>query len=604
MRKTNVYLGLCFVFLSGMAVILGSCSSMPLPDKAEDSLFCVLAGKAGETDGLISLGGAGKITFTGPEIFSFDLKAGEDIILRKKIPAGEYAISFDREIEKTPFPAAITVEAGSVTFFQFYFLFDGKTVYTRYVSNIERKKTLALLSDFIGFENWFGFRYIGFENLKPKMFLGNRTHVLAITGSPMDASVLIDGDSWGTLPFSEEFSDAKYTVEIIKKGYEPVRKLVDLTNDISLKIDLKPAKAGTPLVVMKDFRIMVIPFQSRSDDGENPYGNLFPGSFSVTFRNNRRLEILDLGGAVNIKASIEPDFSVAEEAGADLVITGEYYFEGEHLYIHPVLWDVKSERIKYSNTFISPAGFSVFTAVDNMAEEFSREVSRVLPEAGEPIVEKEEIVTEGMIDYEKKLFVDNVLTERAAESSFIYLSGGMGGTMDNIMAEDYMGGIDSLRKNDGPGFMVRIGYMYMFTKDLGITVNVMGCIGELHSQDAMTNYEFPNPYFDFFLFSGLTYIFATPTADLYFVVGPAAGYMPAVDYINEATNMTLNSHYYAGLNMEVGYRFYFQDNVSRKPFYMTLGLMLDLIQFQFGDIDGVHWVPIQFNLFVGGGLVL
>ncbi len=469
-------------------------------------------------------------------------------------------------------------------------VFD-KNSNSRPVMPSDQQRAMNSLTEYVGFESWFGGEYINFGPYKPKQYLSGEYFPLKINSSPEGATVSIDNVVWGETPLASEFTAGRYLIEITAPDYIPFRRIISVDQAGILSPQLKPLEKEQ--VPEKDrFRIMVVPVRPLNG-GEDPYGDVIRSTMEMNFNNDPRLEIVH--SDVDFPENDAIDFTPAEAEGADLLVAGNYASDGVELYLEAVLYETASRRVRYAETYVTEAGFAVFDSIDEVSRRFSDAVGRTLPEAGEPIVEKEEEVTEQMLTYEQGLFRQCMIESRIAHRNLLSIKAGMGGFSDDL--DDGLGDSVGYRSNSLINNF-RLDYQRILSQHLSLSVML-----QLYLQSIESNGSSGDIVPNLSIITGPEFAFRSETSDVYFTPGILFGLSPGFTAFTTA-DVDFSAQFYTGIELDVGYRQFIFKRRSDLPLFFNVGMMFDIVEIAYGAGQDLRLVPIRGSLYLGGGISL
>ncbi|MBA7682046.1 hypothetical protein ES703_90392 [subsurface metagenome] len=317
---------------------------------------------------------------------------------------------------------------------------------------------------------------------------------------------------------------------------------------------------------------MVLPFITIDDESDTLYGSIFQDTFMVNFKKDERLNVIKPDPSdIDLSKTKYPDFNAAEEYGAELLVGGRYQLEGDEIIVHAVLHDVKSNRIKYADLYPGEAGFSIFSSIDNMSATYAEAVSNILPEPGEPIIEKEEDITEEIIAYERNIFREHVIDARCKSKNIIRFETGTYGPNDMV-------DLDSSTKTGRFQFALlpnsfKIKYERILFPELSFAFSIAINLGNFYNVFSFS----PPIIVDIFLFTGPQLNFRSEKTDLYLSPLVACGLSPSFDAVyypqfeeeeeGEGINISPGPFFFTGLMLDVGFKIYPSDRISAIPYF-------------------------------------
>jgi TolB-like protein len=585
MRHIGFFLGVAF--LAGLGA---ACMTTPVPAGPDDSLFLILVFPAP--------GSAGKpavASLKGPVTLTIDLPTGEPYLAVARLMPGQYEVTITGLREDSRQTAV--VEPGSLVLFPFFIGSDAAGASARPVTAAEQEEAARLLLDHIGIQNWFDRRYVGFGRARPKMYLSGQRYPVSIVTDPPGARVFIDNSDWGESPRSLELAAGKYAVEIEKAGYAPAKKYLTVNGPLEERFKLEKTAAASVVNPRQRFQIVVYPFVSIDDPKFNPYGTVFQGSIKAIFSANRRYQILEYTGkAETLSLAGFPDLDPAEKSGADLAIAGTYQEKNNEIFVHALLCDVKSRRVKFADVYTGSAGFDVFGSIDKISQDFAEAADKVLPEPGQPVVEEEADPQHTLVSYEKELFKEHVIENYAARRHLLGVALGLNGMNETLQEVTGAGG------RGAPAFIINaINPWY----ELVISPNLSYYTSLTFALESTEFFDLGHATWDLFLNTGPKLSFRTEKTDISVSALFSAGFAPPYTVVKNSITYSLGPYVYVGGRMGIGYRYYLQNRLSERPAFIDFSLLLDVAEFRFNFAGyGPLYVPLHILLSVGGGLAL
>jgi hypothetical protein len=583
MQKTALVLGLC---LTG-SLILAGCASTPAPLGAEDALVVVLT-MPGDIEA------PARLSLQGPAALALDLPFGSSAVHLIRALPGDYEVSVPGV---AALPARFSVEPGTVTLFPYFFSRAGGVLAARPVTAPEQALAAKLLLDHIGVQAWFDRRYAGFGNARPKMFLTGKLFPLSIITDPPGASLSIDNAPWGETPKQLELAAGKYLIQIGKPGYTGIRRYLTVSGPVEETFKLERTTARSVTDAKNRFTLMIYPFINLDDPKFNPYGTVFQGSLRALFSKGRRYQVMETAGKAEASGAGEyPDLAIAERGGAELAITGKYRELNNEIFVYAALYDVKSRRVKYADTYTGEAGFAVFGSIDALSQDFARAADKTLPEPGQPVLEAEGDPRNALVSFEKELFREQAIDDYVLSPQILSFSLGLAGTMDDIQG---VSGRSSRSSPLGPINSLDVAYEFVFTPEFSLfnsfTFNL-----ELNDKNPAAPVTF-----SMFLNTGPKLSFRSEKNDISVSLLLAAGFAPGITVEDMGAPVDVGPYVYLGGKLGIGYRYFFQNRLSERPYFLTASLIMDLAVFRF-NFDGYSplFVPLSLGLYAGWGFAL
>ncbi|MEJ2663937.1 MAG: PEGA domain-containing protein [Spirochaetia bacterium] len=575
-------------------LILIGCSTFPVPSNKTESLLVVICDKTVPNTNPGESGSAPVLHLTGPVSGTLELGSGGWSVKTLKLVSGTYQVFLNNELDK-PLVRRFEVKPGVVLLFPYAFSAskEGKLRYTA-VNPDQQEKAIQSLLNYIDFENWIGKGYVGFGRARPKMYISQNSQSITINTDPQGAKIFLDNIEWGVTPKTLELSAGKYLLRLEKKGFKPLKRIVSVESNKAELYKLDPLKPQEKPPRKDTFSILVYPFVNIQDTDYNPYGNIFSSTFNVNFMNNKELHVVRFKGRDAGKGKGGyPDLSIAAKYGAELAVAGKYEERGDQLFVHAVLYDVQSGRVKYAVLYISKAGFSVFDSIDQITLSFSKAVSSVLPRPGNPILEQEGDVSTELSAYEKQLYQSRIIARRCSQANVLSVLTGIQMTADEIQLP--VSGKHDLRNTPRtPLNALKIKYEYILNPLVSLSAFLGANIGTSGAVDEK------DWFVDFHAGIGPLFYFRSSRSDIYVGLFASASYTPGVTVNDSGSDYTIGPYFFLGGLLNAGVKYYFTSLMSDSPFYLDSGLQFDVMTFRFGP-DGPKYVPMNMMIYVGLG---
>jgi hypothetical protein len=571
--------------------VLPTCATTPAPLADDDSLLAVLStarGREGESV-LFSL--------SGPLEVRIDLTADSEVLKIARLAPGDY----DAAVAAGPvtYSEKLRVPPQSVVLFPWRFDFENGGLRELPVAAADQERAAQLLLDHIGVQAWFDRRYEGFGDARPKTYLSGDRFPLELSTEPAGADISIDGQARGRSPLTVELAAGRYLVLAEKPGFQPVKKFVTMGAEPRAEtITLEKTADKTAAAARDKFFVMTYPFVNLDDPRSNPYGTVFQVSLQALFAANRRLKTVPYSGQTEgLEPADYPDLRVAETAGAELAVAGEYQEKSGGIFVHALLYDVRSRRVKLGVIYTGKAGFDVFTTIDGLSREFARAADQSLPEPGQPVIEQEADAGNTFVEYEKELFKEHVIERYASRPNELGLSLALAGGVDPLAVGSFQG-----VPRMAPVFFInalRLSYERLVTPVFSFSNALTFSLGQNNGGDVTSL------TWDFFLDAGPKLSFRNEKYDISIEAMLTLGFAPPLAIVKSGVSYDFGPFFYLGSRMGIGYRYYFQNRLSDRPVFLDLGLVLDLALFRF-DFRGSSPVyePFSMVLSVGGGFGL
>lgn len=550
------------------ALLLFGCSSMPQAASAEDTLLVFIGD--GESSNFELSGPSGRDR----------LSLSDERIALKEVAPGAYRVDAGEGADVPP---------GAV------FLYPWAVDSGRRLGPADQMRAMEVLTSYVGFESWFGREYLNFGPYRPKQYLSGEYFSLDIESDPAGSLVTIDEAVWGATPLRIDLNRGKYLVEVSSPGYKPFKRIIDLDRELELEPVLE-SLAEDAEEEQDRFDILIAPIRALSD-GEDPYGEVIASTMRVNFEADPRLSA-DL--APDTDAEEYPDFAPAEEVGADLLVTGSYSVEGDEIYLEMVLYEATSRRIKFAETYLSEAGFAVFDSIDQVAASFAAAVSRTLPEPGERIIERDASATSDLVSYERSIYRQRMIAGRLEKRNLVSAKIAVGGLSDEIEIGDTGENIHA-GGGGAPINIFRLDYQRIMNQRLSLSSSLTVMLQGVDADTDLT--DSPDMIPSLGLFLGPEFAFRSETSDVYFTPSLLLGYTPPYT-VTTTQSYDIEARYYTGLELDVGYRYFFFRRRDDRPWFLNLGMYFDMIEFAFSPGSEIRIVPLRGGLYLGAGVAL
>jgi TolB-like protein len=579
------------LFLTSFALILLviSCASIKEPSKKADSLAVFLITRGSEQLNSINLGSVSTLTLKGEKSYNVKITSRGQKLSYIPVPAGTYEILLDGQ-GRGDFMGTIEIPPASVVFFPYVLVLSEEGfVFANTVKPEHQELAMKILTDTFGFQEWIGSQYVGFGPFRPLLYFSGDRFNLSIQSNPDGANIFIDNEEWGKSPMDIKLVKGKYLVRIEKDGYKPFKQFINLNEEQILDVNLEEEKKEERIETKDSFEIVVMPFLNLGKPEEAAYSNVIQSTLAFSFDEEEKLTTKDIETSLaGLDEASYPDFTLAEEAGADLLVAGQYQIKEGKLFVYAVLYEVKSERIKYAQAYISRSGLVVFEAIDEIALEFVAAVSNVLPEAGEPIIEKTEVMSEEMIAYEKELSLDDIIKKRLEKKNALSIETGLGGFVTG-----------SGEGPTSPRFFpnaFKIKWERIFNSVMGLYISIQAKL-LFYSEDNELGVIF-NAHI------GPQLTFRSERVDFYLAPLYSFGFLPNLKH-REDDYTESSAFIFTGLDLDIGIKSYLGKKISSRPKFLSFGIMIDLIDVGFsGILSGPDILGISALIYLGLGIGL
>lgn len=495
--------------LAVLLVLFQSCSSFPKPSEEKNSLLIIMAERGDEKAEIDAE--ELMMKFYGDEEFTVDMSpffknllGGKRQLYFVRVAPGEY-----RYVLSNLGLRSLEIRNNSVTLLSSVLTtseFQQWKLRPRPIAPEEQRWVSEEVRNYINFYDWYGKKFVGFGPFIPRFTIDETVYDLNITTTPAEAEITIDEQAWGKSPLTAKLEPGKHLLRVEKEGYKPIQTYVTVEGDgeFSLEmeqIEVEEAKAEKALEAKSTYALTIFPFQNLgSEDMDNLSTVFSDGIVSGLFdRQNIRLIEEDSGLGAE-KRDVEEEFSRAEAMGAELLITGLYSEKEGNLIVSAALYDVRTERVKTNMVYTGESGLAMFDSIDEMTGDFLANVDKVLPAEGKEVIEKEQVVTQEMVAFQRRASGKQIADRRHSRIHSLSVLAGFGATVDAMDAPwEMMGGpvltmaaqyeLDIIRPlglltrvgvpvtgmGDGNGIPIQVGPTMIFSgRGNDITLGVLG----------------------------------------------------------------------------------------------------------------------------------
>ena len=466
----------------------------------------------------------------------------------------------------------------------------------------DRKRVSEDMSDYINFSEWIGSFYEGFGPYTPRFALSEARYEYTVTTDPEGGSVIIDGENWGETPITVQLEPGKHLVRIEKEGYVSIQTFITVESAGEITFELEP-EAEKELtqeegIAKQYYTVLISPLRNIGDPEYDYLKTVFSDGIASGLYGREDVRVLmhpeDLPLSENL---LSPDFSYAEEQGAELLVSGRFLAKGEQLFVHATLYDVLTQQVKTSTMYTGEAGLAMFDSIDTMTEEFVANMDRVLPKIGEEVVERKQTVTREIVTYEKKITDQQIVDERNERRHSLALYYTWGGTLDPGPSLTF----DSSRV-DGPTSGFTLAYDLFLFQPLSLSVktgmNFYGIWVEGYSTSQDTGIEIP-------LYVGPSLVFSGRRTDLTIGIDAHFHFIGGFSYDEGFGYVDFGPFLMIGASLDAGLKFYLNQRMSTRPVFLSMAMLFDLYSRRFPlDFSGSVLVPLSVYMLIGGGVRL
>ena len=597
---------------------LTGCAGVPQPDPRRDSMLILFQDTAE--------GAAGTLEITSPSYSrSVRISGGTEKIHYIKLPSGSYRLKL-RSDGPAGSPGGITAETEirPDTVFLFYNTVISsdaaagtsaapeKLVFSEITPEKQRRVSKDL-TDYINFSGWYGKYFEGFGAYKPRSSLEAARYDFEIVTDPAGARVVIDGNDWGASPITVQLEPGRHLLRIEKEGYEPVRTFlnVDFPGAVTLSLNVVPAEETSGEAALEDggreedrtYALLIPPLDNMGNPEYDYLNTVFSDGIAAGLVHRENITVIrgvsaDPGAQTASDAGGEagPDFETAEERGAEFLVSGTYSADRD-LFVQAALYDVRTRQVKTSIMYTGKAGLEMFESIDAMTEEFVANLSRVLPDPGEGIIEKRQAISREIISYRQKVGAKEIIAARHARRHSLSGIIAYGNANDSITDPDY-GGYNSRSQAASFGPMVQ--WEILFGKFIGLSV--MGGV-TLYTPTVETDVPLG---MDFPLYVGPSFVFTAKKIDLSIGIDGHFRFIAGVPYsYTSGTSGTIGPFFMFGLALRTNLKAYLNRRMSSRPVYLLFGLNMDAVAVRVttGFTEPLL-VPFSVWMYLGAGVRL
>jgi hypothetical protein len=609
------------------ALAFCGCASFPRPSSPLDSLFVLISENPAPRFGLER--GPDTLRFSGPSPFQVTIGSEERRTYFFRVKAGRYAL-----VE----PAAFGVQQGSETSFDVppgaVFLYPLKLTRVR-TGAIGRTRTLvpmapddqksasALLTDWFDYEKWLDREVIGFGAWPPRLVAQSGEVQLDISSTPAGAEAAVDDRPCGVTPVTVTVPVGRHVLRLEIPGVAVTRTAVDVQSksEISVSLPIQPEPAargreGTEVAILLGaFRNMgsadadnlasTFPQVIKSDLADHPRVRVVDGE--VALSGVALGEVSQSGAAAGANAPggdartagipRPPDFDLAAQRGADLVVSGYYIARADGLLVYAALYDVQSRMSRTSIMYTGKAGLAMFDSIDAMAVEFIKGIDKVLPEVRLRKVQKGGKVQSQFVSYDRKRTLAAIVDKRQSRrSSLAFVIGPSFAAAGSVYQPDFPNRLLAF---------LPLGVVYDIgvSGPLSITAALQAAVAYGTASNAGVDYT-SSPYLDIPLRIGPTYTVFGTNVDL--SVGlQLEGRFTQAWFDTGSGSRVYKPILTASLSGQSSARLYLESRLSERPSFVYLGLSWFLIGGQMdATFTNLAIVPLVLTFNVGYGFRL
>lgn len=602
--KASVIFCIITLFVSA---ILG-CTSFPKPSEEKNSMLIVYEHPAvkGANEELNALE-TREIILSGPNIqeVSVPVSGKTQKCTYVSLVPGRYTY----QGSGTGSSSHIEIPANSVFLLQEKFVGDldeSELPLSASITPEDRRWVSEEVRNYINFYDWYGKDFIGFGPYVPRFTMDETVYELRLLSEPSGAGVTIDGQEWGKTPLTADIEKGKHLVLLEKDGFQSVQTYVTVEGREVYTTELKRVEEtakgtgkGEQGKSIKDtYSMIVFPFQNLGSSDRDNLSTVFSDGIisSLYDRKNIRL-IEDYGNLSARKRRVEDEFTQAERTGAELVISGMYAEKQDSLLVSAALYDVRSEQVKTSIAYTGKSGLAMFDSIDEMTEDFLSNVDKVLPAVGKEVIEREQVVTREMVEFQSKASGKQIVSKRHEKKHTLSILSGIGA---QAMGD---GNSDWTDTGTGLGVLVLAQYQWEFLMPLGLITRIGYQIPKgIEGNSSIINAQI-----------GPSVTFAGRINDVSLSLMPFLSYIfpfQAGYYDNDTGEFVpeggmVGPLFSAGLVFDSHVKLYLARRLDRIQSYFLFGMYFELLQkkFEIGS-ERTGKVPLGGMLYAGLGVRL
>ena len=560
--------------LVAVAFAATSCASLPSPDDTSGSLLVFLV----ERDATLARAErplADSLVLVLPDGTRLPVRLSQRAaVTAVRVPAGTLRVAtrtlrYRGESLEVPVPDSteLVVPPSTVVLYPLVFLDsgidsnrDGPTV--RPITPANQRSAADTLRSDVSFTGWAGRGAEGFGPFSPfEDFLADRFEVMVVSDPP-GAQVRIDGEYWGDAPVEVLLRRGKHYVVLSRTGYEPAPSYLVVTGPGTSETRLTPEPPGAAADSQR-MRVLVSRFANLGEGADDYLAALFGDAISVALHDEGLDPVVHEPSAAGGPAEL---FGAAEEAGAQLLVTGDLLASGDRILIHAVLYDVRTEFVKAALLLAEPGGFSVFDSLDTVADEFATAVTRTLPEVGRAVIE-ERGVTADTLAYTERLTEAVIVRRRMEQEHAIALAATYGTVTDRLIVG---ASTEPQQRLDGPGLGLSVAYEYPLSLPLSLAVKASPFIVGNRDEEPVA-FELP-------VYVGPRYSFYNLANDVYLsLLGSVHWAAPTTVRDRETdTRVPLPATLLATIVLDVGVKIYPGRSVDGPARFLDLGFTVGI----------------------------
>ncbi|MCK5248727.1 MAG: PEGA domain-containing protein, partial [Spirochaetaceae bacterium] len=388
----------------------------------------------------------------------------------------------------------------------------------------------------------------------------------AFVSDPPGAEIFLDDQLVGISPLTLTLPGGKYKLLFRSVSREDVTRYVRLEGNAEILVELPPATESVS--DRETYHTIIGPFFPGGEADEQ-INTLFVDTLEIVLEDDPRLTLIRTDIPWERMGNlVMPDYSLLEETGADLVVTGTFLKHGNKLVVQANLYDIQAESVKSGTFWTGEVGLSILDAMDLIAEKFMEEVDRVLPDAGRVLITRSEVVYGALSDEEQGISRKQLINRRWQEyPDSLNIQLGIGGVMQEGLVPMSM--------------TPPISVVFDWSRDLSSFWQA-GAGGVVHiNLDRSFSGETTAPFVDLEAYGGARIMFRTLRTDMSFGLSGTVRFSP------QFTNMgsTYGSFLSVGLPVDFRFNYYFTDTIERNPVYFITNISMSFVGYRF-DLSG------------------
>ena len=409
---------------------LAGCAGIPQPDPRRDSLLIILQDTGEGAGGTLEIASAAYSR-------SIRIPGGTEKIHYIKLPSGTYRLTLIPSGSGRSDGITAETEIRPETVFLFYnAITSPENLAFSEITPEEQRRVSEDLTDYINFSEWYGKYFEGFGAYKPRSSLEAARFDFEIVTDPPGARVVIDGNVWGKSPITVQLEPGRHLLRIEKEGYEAVRTFlnVDSPGAVALSLDIVSAEEASGEEEDRTYALLIPPLDNIGNSEYDYLNTVFSDGIAAGLVHRENVTVLRSPSG-ETAGETGPDFESAEERGAEFLVSGTYSADRD-LFVQAALYDVRTRQVKTSIMYTGKAGLDMFESIDAMTEEFVANLSRVLPDPGEGIIEKRQAISREIISYRQKVGAKEIIAARHARRHSLSGMMAYGSIMDAVTDPD------------------------------------------------------------------------------------------------------------------------------------------------------------------------